>query len=88
MNGLRSLVIPHHVEKLAPGGVGGPLDVGCVDVERVMIGTGSARVAGHVRVGDRPVSRRGAGDRVCCVPEVSRTGRRTPTKHIRLRTAR
>ena len=86
--GARVLVIRQDVEKLGPGGSGGPLGPGSVDVERVMIGTGSDRVAGHVGVGDRPVSRRGAGDRVCCVPEMSRTGRRTPTKHIRLRTAR
>ena len=69
----RVLVIRQDVEKLAPGGSGGPLGPGCVDVGRVVIGTGSARVAGHVGVGDRPVSRRGAGDRVCCSPEVSRT---------------
>ena len=86
--GARVVVVPQHVEKLAPGGVGGPLDVGCVDVERVMIGTGSDRAAGRAGVGDRPVSRGGAGYRLCCVPEASRTGQRTPTKHIRLRTAR
>ncbi len=86
--GARVLVIGQDVEKLAPGGLGGPLGPGSVDVGRVVIGTGSARVARRAGVGDRPVSRREAGDRVCCVPEVSRTGRRTPTKHIRLRTAR
>ena len=80
--GARVLVIRQDVEKLAPGGSGGPLDAGCVDVERVVIGTGSARVAGHVGVGDRPVSRRGAGNRVCWSPEVSRTGRRTLTRPI------
>ena len=86
--GARVVVIPRHVEKLAPGGVGGPLDVGCVEVERVMIATGPDRVTGHAGVGDRPVSRGGAGDRLCCVREESRTDQRTPTEHIRLRTAR
>lgn len=70
--GARVLVIRQHVRKLAPAGSGGPLGPGSVDVGRVVIGTGSPRVAGHLGVGDRPVSRRGAGDRVCCVPEVSR----------------
>ena len=59
--GARVVVIPQHVEKLAPGGLGGPLDVGCVDVDRVMIGTGPDRAVGHAGVGDRPVSRRGVG---------------------------
>ncbi len=86
--GARVLVIRQHVEKLAPGGSGGPLAAGFVDVQRVMIQTGPDRVAGHARVGDRPVSRGGAGHRVCCVPEVFTTGRRTLTKHIRLGTAR
>ena len=86
--GPRGVVIRQDVEKLAPGGLGGSLGPGSVDVGRVVIGAGSARGAGRVGVGDRPVSRGGAGDRVCCVREVSMTGRRTPTKHIRLRTAR
>ena len=51
-------------------------------VGRVVIGTGSDRVVGHAGVGDRPVSRGGAGYRVCCVPEASRTRRRTLTRPI------
>jgi hypothetical protein len=52
--GTRVVVIGQDVEKLAPGGSGGPLGPGFVDVERVVIGTGSARLAGRVGVGDRP----------------------------------
>ena len=86
--GARVLFIRQDVRKLASAGSGGPLGTGSVDVGRVMIGTGPDPAVGHVGVGDRPVSRRGAGDRVCCVPEVSRTGQRTLTKHMRRRTAR
>ena len=86
--GARVVVVRQDVEKLAPGGVGGPLDVGCVDVERVMIGTGPDRTAGRAGVGDRPVAHGGAGGRLCCIREESRIRRRTPTKHIRRRTAR
>ena len=83
-SGARVLVIRQDVEKLAPGGSGGQLGPGSVDVGRVVIGTGSARVAGHVGVGDRPVSRGGAGDRVCCVPEVSRIGHAAQNRGGRL----
>jgi len=82
--GARVVVVRQHVEKLAPGGVGGPLDVGCVDVERVMIGTGSDRAAGHAGVGDRPVSRGGAGDRLCCVREESKIGHAAQNRAGRL----
>ena len=71
--GPRGVVIGQDVEKLAPGGLGDPLEPGFVDLERAVIATGSGRVAEHAVVGDRLVSRRGAGDRVRCVPEVSRT---------------
>ena len=71
--GARVPVIRQDVEQLAPGGSAGPLGPGFVDVGRVVIGMGSARVAGHVGVGDRPVFRRGAGDRLYCVREVSMT---------------
>ena len=44
--GARVLVIGQDVEKLAPGGLGGPLGPGSVDVGRVVIGTGSAALLG------------------------------------------
>ncbi len=80
--GPRVVVIPQHVEELAPGAVEGPLDPGTVDLERVVIATGSDLVAGHAGVCDRPVARGGAGYRLCWVPEVFRTRRRTQTTLI------
>jgi hypothetical protein len=64
--GPRVVVIRQDVKKLALVRSGGSLDPGSVDVERVAIGTGSARVVGHAGVGDRLVSPWGGRSGVLC----------------------